>query len=60
MLGLSSARTAGALAGFVGQPVLLNHASALINDDRVDPGYSALFAIGIIVKIVLVQAIVLL
>ncbi|MDO5645699.1 MAG: TrkA C-terminal domain-containing protein [Dermabacter sp.] len=59
VLGLSSARTAGAIAGFVGQPVLLNHAHSLVDDERTDTGFSALFTAALIVKIIVVQAIVL-
>ena len=57
-VGLSGPRTTGAIAGFVGQPALLNHANSLIEDSRTNSGYSALFALAIIVKILLVQALV--
>nr|WP_076387923.1 TrkA C-terminal domain-containing protein [Vaginimicrobium propionicum] len=56
-LGLSQARVAGALAGFVGQPALLNHVQTLINDERTESGYSATFALGMIAKILLVQVV---
>lgn len=59
-LGLSAARTAGAVAGYVGQPVLLNHVKSFVNDERTDPGYSAMFAAGMIAKILFAQVIVLL
>lgn len=59
-LGLSAPRTAGAMAGFIGKPVLLARATALADDERVESGYSALFALGMIIKIVAAQAIVLL
>lgn len=55
LLGLSAPRTAGALAGFVGQPAVLTFATARLDDDRIEAGYAALFALGIIVKILLVQ-----
>lgn len=55
--GMSSARAAGAIAGFVGQPAILSHVNALVDDPRTTSGYSALFALGIIAKIVLVQAV---
>ena len=58
LLGLSAPRVAGAIAGFVGQPAILNHVNALVDDPRTNSGYAALFALGIIVKIVLVQAVV--
>ena len=40
--------------------VLLARATALADDERVESGYSALFALGMIIKIVAAQAIVLL
>lgn len=58
VLQLSTARMAGALSGFIGQPVILNHAKSLVDDERVESGYSALFTLGMIVKILLVQLVV--
>lgn len=55
LLGLSAPRAAGGLAGFVGQPAVLSFATAKVDDDRIEAGYAALFALGIIVKILLVQ-----
>lgn len=55
ILGLSTARMAGAIAGFVGQPAILSHVQSTIPDERCESGYSATFALGIIAKIVLVQ-----
>ncbi|WP_122820266.1 aspartate:alanine exchanger family transporter [Varibaculum vaginae] len=55
VLGLSTARMAGAIAGFVGQPAILSHVQTTIPDERCESGYSATFALGIIAKIVLVQ-----
>ena len=57
-VGLSTARVAGGMAGFVGQPALLNHVNSTIDDQRTEAGYSAMFALGIIVKIMLVQVVV--
>lgn len=57
LLGLSPPRTAGALAGFVGQPAILAYANGRCTDERVDAGYAALFALAIVVKIVLVQVV---
>lgn len=54
LVGLSAQRTAGALAGFVGQPAVLAYGTARSPDERIEAGYSALFALGIIAKIVLV------
>lgn len=57
-VGLSTPRVAGAMAGFIGQPAILSHVNSLVDDDRTEAGYSALFALGIIVKILLVQFVV--
>ena len=54
---LSAPRTAGALAGFIGQPALLSYANGRVNDERIDSAYGALFALGTVVKILLVQLI---
>ncbi len=54
---LSAPRTAGALAGFVGQPAILAYANGRVNDERIDSAYGALFALGTVVKILLVQVI---
>ena len=56
-VGVSPARAAGGLAGFVGQPAILAYANGRSTDERIDAGYAALFALGIIVKIVLVQVV---
>lgn len=58
MIGHSTARVAGAMAGLVGQPAILAHVNSMIDDDRTEAGYSALFALGLVVKIVLVQVVV--
>ncbi|MCM3662456.1 transporter [Georgenia satyanarayanai] len=58
LLGQSTARTAGGLAGFVGQPAILAYASSRVSDERVEAGYAALFAVGMIAKILLVQVVV--
>jgi len=57
LLDLSAQRATGAFAGFVGQPALLAYADARINDERIGSAYGALFALGTVVKIVLVQVI---
>ncbi len=56
--GLSAQRTAGALAGFVGQPAVLAYGTSRSPDERIEAGYSALFALCIIAKIVLVTLLV--
>lgn len=56
-LGLSAPRATGAFAGLIGQPAILSYATARVNDERIESGYAALFAVGIIVKILLVQVI---
>ncbi|MDM8084307.1 TrkA C-terminal domain-containing protein [Cellulomonas cellasea] len=53
LIGVSSARAAGGLAGFVGQPAVLAYANSRTVDERIDSGYAAIFALGIIVKIIL-------
>lgn len=60
LLGLSAPRAAGALAGFVGQPAVLAYGTSRISDERVEAGYSALFALCILVKIIAVSIIVVL
>ncbi|MDO4613172.1 MAG: TrkA C-terminal domain-containing protein [Actinomycetaceae bacterium] len=57
MLGLSAQRTAGALAGFVGQPAILAYASGRVADERIEAGYAALFAYAIILKILAIAVI---
>ena len=57
LLHLSAPRTAGALAGFVGQPAILAYANGRVNDERIDSAYGALFALGTVVKILVVQVI---
>lgn len=57
-LGLSAQRTAGAMAGILGQPAILSYATGRVADERIESGYAALFALGIIVKIILVYLIV--
>lgn len=54
-MGLSAPRSAGAFAGFIGQPAILAFANERVSDDRIEAGYAALFALGIIAKIVAVQ-----
>ncbi len=53
-MGLSAPRTAGAVAGFLGQPAVLQAADARVKDERIASSYSALFAVAILVKILLV------
>ncbi|WP_182353949.1 TrkA C-terminal domain-containing protein [Flaviflexus huanghaiensis] len=55
--GLSVPRTAGAIAGMIGQPAILSYATSRRDDERIEAGYAALFALSIIVKILLVHAI---
>lgn len=55
LLDLSAQRATGAYAGFVGQPAILAYANTLRNDERIESAYGALFALGTIVKILLVQ-----
>lgn len=57
-LGASSARTAGLLAGYDGQPAVLAYANEQALDERIDAGYATLFALDTIAKIILVQILV--
>lgn len=52
--GLSAARTAGGVAGFLGQPAVLQAAEAQVSDERIASAYAALFAAAIIAKTLLV------
>src|SRR5690625_363942 len=53
-VGLSAPRTAGADAGCLGQPAILDYATGRGNDERVEAGYSAGFALCNIFKNALV------
>lgn len=55
--GLSAQRATGGFAGFVGQPAILAYANRRANDERIESAYGALFALGTVVKILLVQLI---
>lgn len=56
-LKLSAPRTAGGIAGFLGQPAILQAASARVADERIEASYAALFASSIVFKILLVPVI---
>lgn len=51
---LSAPRTAGGVAGFLGQPAVLQAAESKVADERISSAYAALFAFSIVVKIALV------
>lgn len=53
-LGLSAPRSAGAVAGLLGQPAVLAAANSQVPDERIESAYAALFAFAMIVKILLV------
>lgn len=57
--GLSAPRTAGGVAGFLGQPAVLQAADARVQDERVESAYGALFALAILAKIFLVPVVLL-
>lgn len=57
VLGLSAERTSGAIAGLIGQPAILSYAMSRKPDEKIGSGYAALFALGIVVKILLIHAI---
>ena len=56
-LELSAPRAAGAVAGFLGQPAVLEAASSKVADERIETAYATLFAFSIVVKIALVPVI---
>ncbi|MDO5049242.1 MAG: TrkA C-terminal domain-containing protein [Actinomycetaceae bacterium] len=56
-LKLSGPRTAGGVAGFLGQPAILQAATARVSDERIESAYAALFASAIVFKILLVPVI---
>ncbi|MFE6888277.1 aspartate:alanine exchanger family transporter [Streptomyces sp. NPDC057694] len=58
LLGQSRERTMGLLSGYVGNPAILAYANGRATDSRVNAGYSTLFALAILVKIVCIQLIV--
>ena len=57
VLDLSAPRAAGAVAGFLGQPAVLEAANAKAADERIEAAYATLFAFSIVVKILLVPVI---
>ncbi|MZD04542.1 transporter [Streptomyces sp. SID5785] len=57
-LGQSRERTMGLLSGYVGNPAILSYANGRATDSRINAGYSTLFALAILVKIVCIQLIV--
>ena len=56
-IGLSAPRAAGGVAGFLGQPAVLQAADARVTDERIEAAYATLFAFAIIVKILLLPVI---
>ncbi|MDO5721424.1 MAG: TrkA C-terminal domain-containing protein [Actinomycetaceae bacterium] len=56
-LDLSAPRAAGAVAGFLGQPAVLDAAASRRADERIEAAYAALFAVSIVVKIVAVPVV---
>ena len=56
-IGLSAPRAAGGVAGFLGQPAVLQAADARVTDERIEAAYATLFAFAIIVKILLLPLI---
>ncbi len=58
LFGTSPVRAAGLLAGFVSQPAILAYGNSKVDDERMGAGFTALFAIQMIAKVLLVQIIV--
>ncbi|MFP7696593.1 aspartate:alanine exchanger family transporter [Trueperella sp. LYQ143] len=59
VIGFSVQRTVGAMAGIFGQPAIIAYAVAKDDDERIEAGYAAMFAISMILKVLLVYVIVL-
>jgi putative transport protein len=57
-MGMSSTRSGGLIAGFVGNPSVLAFANGKAADERVNEGYATLFAVDAVLKVLLVQLIV--
>lgn len=57
LLDLSAPRAAGAVAGLLGQPAVLDTANQRLADERIESAYAALFAWDMIIKILLVPLI---
>ncbi len=58
LFGVSPMRAAGLLSGFISQPAILAYANSKVDDERVVAGFSAVFAIEMIAKVLLVQIVV--
>lgn len=54
---MSAQRTAGVMAGVLGQPAILSYATSKEEDERIEAGYASMFALAMIVKILLVYLI---
>ena len=51
------AKFIGGIAGFLGQPAVLQAADARVTDERIEAAYATLFAFAIIIKILLLPVI---
>lgn len=58
LFGVSPVRAAGLLSGFISQPAILAFGNSKVDDERLGAGFTALFAVGMIAKVLLVQIIV--
>jgi putative transport protein len=58
LYGVSPVRAAGLLSGFISQPAILAFGNSKVDDERLGAGFTALFAVGMIAKVLLVQIIV--
>jgi putative transport protein len=56
--GVSPVRAAGLLSGLISQPAILAYSNSKVDDERIGAGFTALFAVGMIAKVLLVQIIV--
>ena len=58
LFGVSPVRAAGLVAGLISQPAILAFGNSKVDDERLGAGFTALFALGMIAKVLLVQIIV--
>jgi putative transport protein len=58
LFGVSTVRAAGLLSGFIGQPAILAFGNSKVDDERLGAGFTAVFAVAMIAKVLLVQIIV--
>ena len=58
LFGVSPVRAAGLLSGLISQPAILAYGDSKVDDERLSAGFTAVFAVQMIAKVLLVQIIV--